>query len=156
MNHDYDRPVQKWLDAHNVTVKIEPAGTVFNPWGNEKHPQKHDQYSVTITRGKRSYSFTFTDSAANTANHGKPSDYYDIPTYRKARAQYKEPTPYDVLSCLTWYEPPNTLQGFIDDYGSSGNADKDLATWRAVTEEYNQIARLFTEAERAELAELAA
>lgn len=151
---DYSSIVQAWLDAHSVTVKIELFATGHAPWDHTGSP--HDQYKVTLARGTRSYGYVWYDSIVNTANRAPKIDTYDVAAWRKRRSLYRTPDAYAVLSPLQWYEPPNTLQGFIDEYGSSGNADRDLALWRACVEEFNGLARLFTEPERMELAEVSA
>ena len=61
---------------------------------------------------------------------------------------YSFPTEYDVLACLTKYDP-GTFQDFCDNFGydtDSRNAEK---TYNAVKEEYNNLCALFNEIGRA-------
>lgn len=52
------------------------------------------------------------------------------------------PTLYDVLACLTKYDP-GTFDNFCDDYGYSTDSIKAQKTYLEVQEEFTNCSRLF-------------
>lgn len=143
--HDYNTPVCQWLQQHNVNIEIAFSHKEKAQWlaPHDKRPYYRDIYDVTITREGKAYTFKFHDSIANTSGNSE-----QLPV------KHKRLTEYDVLSCLTWYEPPMMLQDFMDEFGYD-NADAALGIWYAVKEEYQNLARLFDQEERNSISELA-
>lgn len=91
-------------------------------------------YTIRLQRGKKSYSFTFGQSMASSEIG-------------------EEPTAYDVLACLTKYDP-GTFENFCSDYGYDTYSRKAEKTYKAVCKEYQNVCRLFSESELEQLAEI--
>lgn len=54
----------------------------------------------------------------------------------------KSPSLYDILACLTKYDP-GSFEEFCSDYGYSDDSISAEKTWRAVTEEWRGVYSLF-------------
>jgi hypothetical protein len=54
----------------------------------------------------------------------------------------KAPSLYDVLSCLTSYDP-GAFSDFCGDFGCDTDSRKAHKTWEAVSEEYSNVSRIF-------------
>jgi hypothetical protein len=54
----------------------------------------------------------------------------------------KTPSLYDILSCLTSYDP-GSFSDFCDDYGYDTDSRKAHKLWEAVHEEYSNVSRIF-------------
>jgi len=67
--------------------------------------------------------------------------------------QVIEPSAYDLLSCLTKYDP-GTFENFCSDYGYDPDSRKAEKTYRSVLEEWNNVSNLFTEYEIEQLQEI--
>ena len=83
--------------------------------------QARDIWKITLTRNKKSYTFRYGQSIANSG---------------------QEPTAYDVLTCLTKYDP-DTFEMFCSEYGynvDSRNAEK---LYKATVMEWKAVDRLF-------------
>lgn len=85
--------------------------------------QSRDIWRVTLRRNGKSFSFKFGQSIAS---DGTP------------------PTAYDVLTCLTKYEP-GTFENFCDEYGYDNDSRKAEKVYKAVVKEYAGVARLFSD-----------
>lgn len=78
-------------------------------------------YKLQLTRGGKSYTFTFGQSIAD-------GD--------------KTPTYYDVLASLTKYDP-YSFEDFCADYGYDYDSRKAYNVYKAVQKEYAAVERLF-------------
>ncbi len=127
----YDSQAKKFLDKTNSVLTIE-----F--WRNGKYfpDDKEDRniYKFTLKRGERQFTGTFGDSINNTGKGLKP-------------------TKYDILSCLTKYNP-GTFDDFCSEFGYDTDSKKAETTYQAVTKEYLNLCNLYSEAEMEELAEI--
>jgi len=105
-----------------------------------------------------------------------PLSIQDIPTPKTAKEMYfwrhqfnkhhfqltindevifpKEPTPYSVLACIQKYDV-GTFQNFCDDFGSDTDSRKAEKTYKAVVNEWQNIAMLYNDKELEELREIA-
>lgn len=92
-----------------------------------------DVYTITLTKGKREYVFTFGQSIANTG--------------------LKEPTAYDVLSTIT-KNNPGTFDDFCSEYGYDTDSRTAERVYNAVREEWLNVKALFTDDEIATLQEI--
>ena len=63
------------------------------------------------------------------------------------------PTKYDVLSCLTTYNP-GTFENFCLDFGYDNDSISALRTYDAVVSEWDHVSMLFTEEELEKLREI--
>ena len=58
----------------------------------------------------------------------------------------KEPTPYDILACLTKYDP-ETFEDFCSEFGYDTDSRSAKKTYKAVVKEWNGIVSLFDDNE---------
>ena len=63
------------------------------------------------------------------------------------------PTPYDVLACLTKYEP-GTFENFCGDFGYDTDSRQAEKIYKAICKEWENVYRFFTFAEIVELQEI--
>jgi hypothetical protein len=56
----------------------------------------------------------------------------------------KQPTPYDVLACLTKYDP-GTFEDFCGEFGYDTDSRKAYKTYKAVKREWENVAILFND-----------
>jgi hypothetical protein len=91
-------------------------------------------FKLRLTRDGRKYTFKFGQSIASGS---------------------EEPTLYDVLACLTKYDPEH-FENFCSEYGYDTDSRKAYKTYLAVCREYEAVKRLFPEDEViSELSEIA-
>lgn len=123
--NEYEQQANEFLTKHNAKIKID-----FLNFGKYFDDDKESRniYRFTITRNGKQYSAKFGDSIANTENG-------------------KEPTVYDILACLTKYEPSGDVWDFASEYGyiidSKEAYNKVKKLFNAVTREYSGVERLF-------------
>lgn len=134
---DYTQQAQDFLTKHNATLeaKFSHCGPYF-----EGEKDSRDIYDITLKRNGHTYSFKFGQSLART---GRMSDYIKGTKGQKRIA----PTEYDVLACLTKYEPESDTWEFAREFGYEINSRKDFnlveKTCMAVIDEYKAVMRLF-------------
>jgi hypothetical protein len=80
-----------------------------------------DIWRVTLRRHGKSFSFRFGQSIATLG---------------------QDLTPYDVLACLTKYDP-GTFENFCGDFGYDTDSKKAEKTYKAVVKEWQGVKRLF-------------
>ena len=56
----------------------------------------------------------------------------------------RPPSAYDVLTCLTKYDP-GTFKDFCADFGYSDDSIKALETYRAVQDEWSEVVLMFND-----------
>ena len=78
-------------------------------------------FTMQIARDHKRYTFKFGQSTAKGS---------------------KEPTMYDVLACLTKYDP-GTFENFCSDYGYDTDSRSAERTYKAVCKEWQAVERLF-------------
>ena len=104
--------------ANKFGIKLEILGSEYKPmWGEQT---KRTVFKLRLSRNRKSYTFEFGQSIAQGTN---------------------EPSMYDILACLTKYDPES-----FDDFCASYGYDTDSRSKRiytAVCEEYNAVERLF-------------
>lgn len=158
MKNEYTEQAEKFLQDANATMKIDFQGRAINAAWKEK--ELRNLYAVTITTPRGSYTFDFWDSLHNTEitqmtveQYARKHFYmlYEDMTYseqKKARAELaskqKEarPTCYDVLACLTKYEP-GTFEDFCSEYGYDEDSRAAERIYIAVQKEFANLKRLF-------------
>lgn len=123
---EYDAMAKEFLKKHGCKLSIKRSDD-FKPITNGLG------YRVMIKRivdGKlKQWSFNFSDSVYNMENN-------------------KKPTEYDVLACITKYDP-NDFEDFCNDYGYSiyddyGRINKESKkTYNAVLKEWYNVRRMF-------------
>lgn len=71
----------------------------------------------------------------------------------KINPNYSAPTAYDVLACLTKYDP-GTFEDFCNEFGYDTDSKKAEKTYNAVLNEWQNIQALFSDSEIEELQEI--
>jgi hypothetical protein len=135
MNNDYEKQANDFLAATWALMKIN-GKRYGKHFPDDK--QKRDIYNITLVNKYHEYTFDFGQSIARSM---------DPHNGREGMAKAKAPTAYDVLACLTKYEPGESLLDFIHEYGYqiSTKAERLQAekTYIAVREEYYNVRRLW-------------
>lgn len=83
--------------------------------------QPRDTYSVTIRRGKAAMTTNFGQSIAN---------------------EGKKPSKYDILACLTKYDP-GSFEEFCSDFGYDSDSRKAYEVYEAVCKEWEGVEKVF-------------
>lgn len=78
-------------------------------------------FKLRLKRNKKQYTFTFGQSIAQGSN---------------------EPNLYDVLACLTKYDP-NTFEDFCSEFGYDSDSRNAVKIYKAVCKEWQAVERLF-------------
>ena len=160
MANEYQEKVFEFLRKANATMKIEVVGPDYPNWdeGNV-----HLRHSVTIATPKGSYTFPFWGSLVQAELWDTPSaleklarktfgrHYEGLTNSEKAkirkiireRSEELKTTEYDVLPCLTAYDP-GTHEDFCADFGYDTDSIRGLKTYLAVQKEYHELCRIFT------------
>lgn len=87
--------------------------------------QKRYVFKIKLIKGGKQYTFEFGQSISEGSN---------------------EPTLYDVLTCLTKYDP-ETFEDFCENYGYDTDSRKAEKVYKEVVKEFNNMQRLFTNEE---------
>lgn len=119
---EYEKQAKEFCDKTKTNIYINFVDCVRDPFedGSNNYANK---YKVIIKRNNKQMTVIFTDSIYNCYNG-------------------KEPTVYDILSCLTKYDPYN-FEDFCYEFGYDLNSRKAYKTYLAVQKEYDNIMRLF-------------
>jgi len=112
----------------NITMNIKNVS-----YGKHFDSDTQSRYIFTIQLKSRNKSYTF--------KYGQSLANGD-----------KEPTLYDVLSCLTKYDA-GTFEDFCRGFGYDTDSRAAHKTYKAVCKEHNAMCRLFNEYELEQLAE---
>lgn len=177
MKSEYEQQAEAFLKATNTEFKCE-----FLKHGKHFVDDKEtrDIYRITLTRGKRSYTFNFGQSIACSGfkvyvtNTGKQMNNLSALSglvYCKNRKEAKilvqnkitltgltvedreQPTVYDVLSCLTKSDP-DTFENFCSEYGYDEDSRTAEKIYNAVLDEWKNVCALFTDEEIEQLQEI--
>ena len=116
---DYQAQAEKFLSDTKTTFKA-----VYSEYRKYFPDDKECRsvYRITLRRkGHGSYTFNFGQSIANSG---------------------QEPTPYNVLACLTKYDV-GTFENFCSEFGYDTDSIKATKIYKAVVNEYKNVQRLF-------------
>ena len=163
---DYNKQAKEFLVSTGVDIKM-----VFkkNDYHFKEDTDKRDIYSVTISRGSRSFTFDFGQSIAKSCkirdtklSHDYTMDGKGIncnkkivdmakfragfPTGYMIEVKGNEPTAYDILTCLTKYDP-NTFEDFCDNFGYNTDSISAVDTYKAVKKEWKNVQTIWTDKE---------
>lgn len=131
MNQDYQKQAQDFLDLTGSTLEI-------NFLKHDKYftddKEARDIYEITLKRDNRSFVFTFGQSILKTE-------------------EKEAPTAYDILACLTKYDP-GTFENFCADYGYDTDSRKAEKVYNDVVKEYDNLKMLYSDKELERLAEI--
>lgn len=135
--------------------------------------ESRDIYQITLTRGQRVYSFTFGQSIQASGQYiifnpdGDGKHHKFTGTKKELWKKYKvsnqgdydknknfsEPTPYDVLACLTKYDPED-FNNFCSEFGYDNDSRKAEKIYNAVVDEYKNLLILFSDEEMDQIREI--
>jgi hypothetical protein len=117
---NYQQQANKFATATGTKLKINRS-----EYGKHFADDKENRYifNCTLTRNGKRYTFNFGQSIA---------------------AGHNEPTMYDILTCLTKYDPEN-FKFFCSEYGYNEDSIKALKTYKAVQREFKGVNRLFSD-----------
>ena len=115
--NDYEKQASNF--AKKYGVKLQILGSEHKSvWGEQ---QKRWVFKCKLSRNHKSYTFEFGQAIADGSN---------------------EPTMYDILSCLTKYDP-ETFENFCAEFGYDINKRISKKTYKAVCKEFAAVKRLF-------------
>ncbi len=139
--NQYDKQANDWAEKYGVRFSATFAGHgKFFP----DDDSTRDRYSVILFRESLHMQIDFKQSLVDSGyrEHFSRGPYWEGPGGIKARKQTKKaPTLYDVLACITKYDP-GTFKDFCDNYGYSDDSIQALQTYQAVSREYRDFAGL--------------
>lgn len=142
---NYNKQATDFLKDCNATLDIIYLRRNVNENWEEK--QKRDNYIVNIVTPRGNMLVRFWDSLNNTIEN----------INRKAGVPRKEPSAYNILSCLTTYDVGD-IEDFISEYGfeikKRGDFTRFQNIYNAVKKEYEDICRCFTEEQIKKLQEI--
>lgn len=137
--------------------------------------EMRDIYEITLQRGERKFVFNFGQSinasgrfwkygnSSRGVSNGflpkgskvwhKPVDSCTGMREWEVNKNWAEPTAYDVLACLTKNDP-GTFEDFCNDFGYDTDSRTAEKTFKAVVNEWQNIAMLYTDKEIEALQEI--
>jgi len=127
---EFDIQAMNFLAVTGTIIEIKYFDYNYHFEGDK---DKRDIYNVALKRGNREYAFKFGQSLANTHK--------------------KEPSDYDILTCLTTYDP-GTFDEFCWNYGYNDDSIKALKVYNNVADEFKSLCTLYTDAELSMLGEI--
>jgi hypothetical protein len=153
--------------TYMVTITREGKPAMAFPFGQSMadswkffacsiHASFHKPYDSTTTKkGFVSLHDLFKsaiESGDDTGKgHGRFANYKGI-SYQ-IKKQEKNPSDYDILTCLTKYDP-GTFENFCSGFGYDTDSRKAEKTYQAVRKEYQALAQIFSSEELEEMAEI--
>jgi hypothetical protein len=117
---NYQQQANDFAKKHGVKLIINSSN-----YGHHFTNDKENRYifNCTLTRKGKRYTFNFGQSIA---------------------AEDTPPTMYDILACLTKYNP-ETFEDFCSEYGYNEDSINAQKTYKAVKREFNGVYRLFSD-----------
>lgn len=126
---DYETQAQDFLkETGTVLCKKQIGHDLYF----EGDTEPRDIWQMTLRREGKVFRFRFGQSIAGVGT---------------------VPTAYDVLACLTKYDP-QTFEDFCSEYGYDSDSRTAEKTYKAVKKEWQGISKLFNEAELDKLREI--
>lgn len=172
---DYQQQAIDFLHSTNTefSAKFLKSGKHF-----DDDKEQRDIYEISLKRGNRSYTFKFGQSINCSGKYKALTAYAKSLVGQKSFANedemkrikvvnrfsliksdfslnknFAEPTPYDVLACVTKYDP-GTFEDFCSEFGYDTDSKRAEKTYKAVCDEWLNICKLFTDAEIEQLQEI--
>ena len=147
----YEQQAQDFLTNTNTKLEIEYIG--HGPfWEDDK--ESRDIYRFTIKKDGRQYSSKFGASIVNSGT-AKEAIVRQVggPNHGKIIRKRQAPRAYDILACLTKYDP-GTFEDFCAEYGYDTDSRKAEKAYFSVQKEWEGVRRIWNEKEREQLAEI--
>jgi hypothetical protein len=125
----YEQQAIDFLNATNTSfaAKFKKHALYF---ADDK--QARDIYRITLKNDLHTFSFDFGQSIANEGT---------------------EPTPYDVLACITKYDP-YSFEDFCADFGYDSDSRQAEKIYNSVCKEWDNVQQLFTSEQIEQLQEI--
>lgn len=117
---NYEAQARKF--AKDTGTKMQIVDTAYGKHFSDDKQSRH-RFKIKLTRNRKSYTFWFGQSIA---------------------AGNQEPAMYDVLTCLTKYDP-YTFEDFCGDYGYDEDSRTAERIYKAVCKEWRAVERLFSD-----------
>ena len=131
--NDYIKQAKDFLESCSATMEITYTGMELN--SNWKDKELRNTYFATITTPRGTMKVKFWDSVYNTERGIKPTEY-------------------DILACLEKYDV-GTFEDFVNEFSyESNNLRCAKRIYKAVTHEYQDLCRCFTEEQLESLREI--
>lgn len=108
--------------ATKYGIKLEVLSEEYRPYF-PSDKESRSVFKMKLTRNKKYYTFNFGQSIVNAG---------------------QEPTMYDVLTCLTKYDP-ESFEDFCGNFGYDEDSRTAERTYKAVVKEYKAVERLFSD-----------
>jgi hypothetical protein len=124
MKNEYDNQAQNFAKKFNVKLSVIGSPKYGRYFSNDKDSRYI--FKLKLQRNNESYIFTFGQSIA---------------------AGSKKPTLYDVLACLTKYDP-ESFENFCNSYGyesTGANKYRNEYIYKNVCKEWDAVNRLFSD-----------
>ena len=136
MKNKYDKQAEKFLKDTGTTFTVEflKHGKYF-----PDDKEERDIYLITLDKKGRVYSFRFGQSIVKSIT----KEYRAKVGHLKSHVNKLIPTAYDVLTCLTKYDP-GTFEEFCSSFGYDEDSRKAEKIYKAVVEEWKQMQILFS------------
>lgn len=168
---NHEQQAIDFLQSTSTELKVEFLKNDYHFQGDK---DTRDIYRVTLSRGNRKYSFDFGQSVMKsqyyqdnipgrtyTLNGGCRTGNYSIndiqkyqsPSNKLTIVKGEEPTAYDVLACITKYDP-GTFEDFCSEFGYDTDSRSAEKIYKAVVKEFDNICKLFTDSEIEQLQEI--
>lgn len=166
---DYQKQAADFLEMTNTTFICEFLKNDYH-FSNDK--DKRDIYQCTLKRGQRKYTFNFGQSLIKSQHYKDKNVENRLYTMsgNKLKGNYKvtdlekykhyltlipgvKPTAYDVLACLTKYDP-QSFENFCNEYGYNEDSRMVEMIYKSVVNEYKSLCCLYTDSEMEKLAEI--
>ena len=118
MKTDYEIKADAFASKYGVKLSI--LGYEWRKYFPDDSAERY-AFKCRLSRGRKSYTFTFGQSLYNGS---------------------KEPTMYDILSCLTKWDC-GTFEDFCAEFGYDTDSRKAERAYKGVCKEYSAVVRLF-------------
>ena len=169
----YEQQANDFLKKTGAEIKIE---YLYHGKHFVDDVRMRDVYKITISRGKRSYTFNFGQSIAKSGlrlQMGKKVILIELPEDNKHLGQKKnetalrywiknridfdilpsdkitypeQPSNYDILACLQKYDV-GSFEDFCGEFGYDEDSRMAEKTYNAIREEYTNLCTIFTDEE---------
>lgn len=129
LKSEYNSNAAKFLLESETKIKISQHGKSTPAWGTEAV----NTYMVTLSNARHTYTFEFFDSIKSTRE-----------------GELRSLDFYSVLACLEKYDP-GSFDDFCTNYGLEFKNEREFVerktTYFSVLDQYNNVCKLFTEAQ---------
>lgn len=162
---DYHAQAQAFLDKHWIKFRATLSNTKAPAWGEDGKEHGH-HYRVTLSRTSKREPETFAYRGKEMAGYRGMATYFSHKEFPSrlvfdfwgsiadAKAG-KDPTPYDVLACISGdIHFPAIFADFCDEYGYDADSISALQTFRRMDRFGKRLREFFTPEEIEELQEI--